>query len=280
MQPRFSNKVPRWLVLPFIWMTTFYLIPTLLVVAYSFQERASNGGIDWVFSVSNYSLILDSSYLPILVRTFSLAGVTALLTLLLCLPLALFIARQSRAKGNVLLMLALFPFWTNFLVRIYAWLIILGDNGLLNSTLLGLGILDEPVQLLFTSSSVLVGLVYNYMPFMLLPVFASIVRIDKSVVDAAADLGSGKIQTIFRVVIPLSSKGIVTGFSIVFIMCLGEFVTPDLLGGAKVHLLGNVVKNQYLMLRDWPLGSAFAIVIVVIVAMLVYTRLRMETKLA
>jgi spermidine/putrescine transport system permease protein len=204
-----------------------------------------------------------------------IASVTTLLCLLFCYPFAYAIARmENERKRNTLLILVMIPFWTNFLVRTYAWRVILGSDGPLNGLLLGLRLIREPLPLLFNDGAVLVGLVYGYLPFMVLPLYAAIERIDFSLVEAAQDLYADGRAAFLRVVLPLSMPGILAGSILVFIPSLGTFVTTDLLGGSKSVMIGNLIQSQFLTARDWPFGSAFSVLLMVAVlgATLLYFR--------
>jgi len=203
-------------------------------------------------------------------------GATAM-CLVLAFPAALFISQAPRHK-NLYLQLVMLPFWTSFLVRTYAWIFLLRDTGLFNTALQALGVIHEPLPLLYNNGAVLLGLVYGYLPFMVLPIYATLERLDPSLVEAAADLGARPLTTVFRVVVPLSKPGIVAGSVLVFIPCLGAYLTPDLLGGGRTVLVGNLVQNQFTTARDWPFGSAVSIALMAIVTLLLVIFLRRESE--
>jgi spermidine/putrescine transport system permease protein len=188
-------------------------------------------------------------------------------------PLALFVARAGRHK-NLWLQLVLLPFWTSFLVRTYAWLFILRDTGLVNTALIGMHIIHKPLPLLYNDGAVLTGLVYNFLPFFVLPMYATLERLDPALIEAAADLGARPLTTLRRVIIPVSMPGIVAGAVLVFIPCLGAYLTPDLLGGGKTVMLGNLVQNQFTTARDWPFGSATSLVLMAASALLLAALMR------
>jgi spermidine/putrescine transport system permease protein len=199
------------------------------------------------------------------------------LCLLLAFPAALFISRAARHK-NLYLQLVMLPFWTSFLVRTYAWIFLLRDTGLFNTALQALGITHSPLPLLYNDGAVLLGLVYGYLPFMVLPIYATLDRLDPALVEAAADLGARPLATVLRIVVPLSRPGIVAGSVLVFIPCLGAYLTPDLLGGGRTVLVGNLVQNQFTTARDWPFGAAVSIALMALVTLVLVVFLRRESE--
>jgi spermidine/putrescine transport system permease protein len=206
-----------------------------------------------------------------------MALAATVLCLLLAFPAALFISRAPRHK-NLYLQLVMLPFWTSFLVRTYAWIFLLRDTGLFNTALQALGIIHSPLPLLYNDGAVLLGLVYGYLPFMVLPIYATLERLDPSLVEAAADLGARPLTTVLRIVVPLSSPGIVAGSVLVFIPCLGAYLTPDLLGGGRTVLVGNLVQNQFTTARDWPFGAAVSIALMALVTLVLVIFLRRESE--
>jgi spermidine/putrescine transport system permease protein len=258
-------------------MAVLFGAPLAIVVAYSFLSRGVYGGIEAPWTFENYRRLLDPLYLRILLRSFTVAlGATAL-CLVLAFPAALFIARAQRRR-TLYLQLVMLPFWTSFLVRTYAWIFLLRDTGLINTVLQALGIIAEPLPLLYNTGAVLLGLVYGYLPFMVLPIYAALERMDPSLAEAAADLGARPLATVFRVIIPLARPGIIAGSILVFIPCLGAYLTPDLLGGGRTVLVGNLVQNQFTSARDWPFGSAVSIVLMALVTLFVWGFLRRESE--
>jgi spermidine/putrescine transport system permease protein len=212
-------------------------------------------------------------YLRILGRSFWIAGVSTFFCLLLGFPLALFISRSGERK-NLYLTLVMLPFWTSFLVRTYAWIFLLRDTGLINTVLQKIGLIHDPLPLLYNDGAVILGLVYGFLPFMVLPLYASLERLDRNLLEAAADLGARPFATLWRVTIPLCSPGIRAGFILVFIPCLGAYLTPDLLGGGKSVMVGNLVQNQFTTARDWPFGSAMSLALMAIVMLLLIGLMR------
>ena len=269
------NRPVRWLILPpAAALVLFFVLPLFLVLAVSFASRGTYGGIDWRGTFSNYTSIFDVLYLRIFWRSFWIAALTTALCLVLGFPLAYAIARTPKRWQGVLLLLVIIPFWTNFLVRTYAWMFILRSEGLLNTVLMGLGVMDQPLNLLFTDSAVVLGLVYGYLPFMVLPLYATLERMDRSMIEAAWDLYAGPFRIFTKVILPLAKPGVIAGCLLVFIPTLGAYVTPDLLGGAKTMMIGNLIQHQYLVVRDWPFGSALSFVLMaaVLAAVLYYLR--------
>jgi len=241
------------------------------------MTRGAYGGLDRPWTLENYLRLADPLYLVILVRSFVMAAAATALCLVLAFPLALFIARAQRRK-NLYLQLVILPFWTSFLVRTYAWLFLLRDTGLINTALQRLGVIHDPLPLLYNDGAVLLGLVYGFLPFMVLPIYATLERLDPSLTEAAADLGARPWTTLWRVTIPLTKPGIRAGAILVFIPCLGAYLTPDLLGGGRTVMIGNLVQNQFTTARDWPFGSAVSLALMAIVAVLVFVFLRRDTE--
>ena len=258
-----------------LYLTLFFAIPLLIVLVYSFLTRGAYGQIVWKFTLENYVRVIDPLYFSILWRSVVIAGINTVLCLLFSYPFAYAIARKENVRTRGFLMiLVMIPFWTNFLVRTYAWRVILGADGPLNGLLMAIGIIREPLPLIFNDGAVMVGLVYGYMPFMVLPLYAAIERIDFSLVEAAHDLYANGNAAFWRVVLPLSMPGVLAGSILVFIPSLGTFVTTDMLGGSKSVMIGNLIQGQFLTARDWPFGSAFSVILMVAVlgATLLYLR--------
>lgn len=271
-------KLRSWFVLPtWVWMGGLFAAPFAIIFAYSFLTRGVYGGVEHPWTFENYQRLVDTLYLRILVRSFMMALIATLLCLFLAFPAALFISHSPKYK-NVYLQLVMLPFWTSFLVRTYAWLFLLRDTGLVNVLLQKIGLIHAPLPLLYNDGAVLLGLVYGYLPFMVLPIYATLERLDPSLPEAAADLGARPWATLFRVIVPLSRSGIIAGAVLVFIPCLGAFLTPDLLGGGRTVLVGNLVQTQFTTARDWPFGSAVSMLLMLLVMVLVWGILRRESE--
>jgi spermidine/putrescine transport system permease protein len=261
-------------------MALLFAAPMFVIVAYSFLSRGAYGGVFLPWTTSNYALLFDPLYAAILLRSLLLAAAATLTCLLAGFPLALFISRAGSRK-NLYLQLVILPFWTSFLIRTYAWQFLLRDTGLVNTVLMGAGVIREPLPLLYNHGAVLVGLVYGYLPFMVLPLYAALERMDRSLEEAAADLGARPMAVIWRIVLPLATPGILAGSVLVFIPCLGAFLTPDLLGGGKTIMAGNLIQNQFTTARDWPFGSAAALALMAVLGavMFLLSRRRSEALL-
>lgn len=258
-------------------MATLFLAPLAIVVIYSALTRGAYGGFSLPWTAENYQRLADRLYVTILLRSFWIAGAATALCLLLGFPLALFVSRAGKHK-NLYLSLVILPFWTSFLVRTYAWMFLLRDTGLINTALAKLGMIHNPLPLLYNDGAVILGLVYGYLPFMVLPLYATIERIDRNLLDAAADLGARPWAALTRVVIPLSAPGIRAGVVLVFIPCLGAYLTPDLLGGRKSVMIGNLIQNQFTTARDWPFGSAVSLALMAIVMLLLLVVIRRDRE--
>lgn len=268
--------LPTWLVLGVL-----FLLPLALVFLLSFAERGTYGGVKPIESLAahigsgkfldNYARTLDPLYLQIYWRSFWMAVVTTVLCLLISYPVAYWIAVVAPARfKNLLLALVVVPFWTSFLIRTYAWMLILRTEGLVNTVLGSLGLVSAPLELLYSEPAVLLGLVYGELPFMILPLYASLEKLDLSLVDAASDLGASPVSSFFRVTVPLTMPGILAGVVLVFIPSLGQFVVSDLLGGAKSVLVGNLIQNQFSVARNKPFGSAIAFELTAVVLLLLW----------
>jgi spermidine/putrescine transport system permease protein len=258
-----------------IWLVGFLVIPLIYLFLVSFARRSPEGLVEWTLGISNYARAFEPVYLEIYARSIAMALLTTGLCILLGYPVAYTLAlRAPRRWKSALLLLVVIPFWTSFLIRTYAWMVIFRTEGLINNVLQSLHIVNEPVRLLYTPFAVLVGLVYGELPFMILPLYAALEKIDRSLLEAAEDLGASRWATFFRVTMPLSIPGLVAGSVLVFIPSIGAFITPDLLGGARTMMAGNLIQNQFAMVRDQPFGSAvaFLLTFVVMVALLASLR--------
>ena len=255
------HRLRFWFLLPaWLWLVLLFLAPLAIVCAYSLLSRGTYGGVELPWTWESYRRLIDPLYGTILLRSIALSAAATAICLVMGFPLALFIARATRRK-SLYLHLVILPFWTSFLVRTYAWMFLLRDTGLVNTALIDLGVLREPLPLLYNDGAVLLGLVYGFLPFMVLPLYATLEHMDPALLEAAADLGARPWSTFFRVVVPLAKPGIWAGTVLVFIPCLGAYLTPDLLGGGKSVMVGNLVQNQFTNARDWPFGSAVSLIL-------------------
>ncbi len=250
------------------------LIPMGIVVYYSFLTRGPWGTIEYEFTLDSYRQILDPLFLKIFVRSFKLAGLTVVICLAAGYSVAYWIAFYGGSRKNLLLFLVILPFWTSYLVRIYSWMTLLSDHGLINNFLIKLRLIDAPLPMLHNEYSVLIGLVYTYLPFMILPLYASLDRLDRSLLEAAADLGATARERFFKVTVPLTKGGILSGSVLVFAPSIGEFLVPELLGGAKAMMIGKFIALKFMGLRHWPLGSAYSLLLLSIILVLLYLYMR------
>ncbi|MDS4041160.1 MAG: spermidine/putrescine ABC transporter permease PotB [Candidatus Competibacter sp.] len=252
------------------WLIAFALLPNLLVVIASFLERGTDEFVVSILTLDSYRRLLDSLYLSVLLDSFYLSAVTTILCLLLGFPFAYLLARSPARWRPVLLLLVIIPFWTSSLVRAYAMVIILQTNGLLNQILLELGLIAEPLELLYTESAVIAGMLYTLLPFMILPLYGSLEKLDRRLIEAARDLGAGRITIFRRIILPLTLPGIIAGCMLTFLPGLGMFYVADLLGGAKAMLVGNLIRDQFLSARDWPFGAAASVMLTVLMSLLLW----------
>jgi len=258
-----------------IWLILFFLVPIGIMFAYSFMPKGLYGGVDRGFTFEHYLRFGDRLYVAILWRTIVDSTACTVICLLLGYPTAYVIARGGKWK-ELLLFLVVLPFWTSFLVRTFAMIFLMRDGGFINTMLIKAGLIDEPISMLYTPFAVMTGLVYGFLPFMVLPIYASLEKLDMSLLEAAEVLGARSTKRFLRVTLPLSMPGVVAGSLLVFIPALGSFLTSDLLGGAKEILIGNLVQNQFTTARNWPFGSAasFIVMALVLVAVMIYLRFR------
>ncbi len=265
-----------------LFFAVFFLGPLAIMIATSFLAPGLYGGVEWVFYPHNYGRILgfadpafedfDPVYISIFLRSLKIAAFTVVATLVVCYPAAFCIARLSERSKNFCLFLITLPFFASLIVRLFIWVLILRQTGIVNEMLLATGIIDRPLELIYTDGAIVLGMVYIFIPFMFMPVYASVEKLDWTLVRASLDLGAGPIRTFLRIILPLTAPGIAGGAIIVFIPALGNFVVPAVLGGAKVMMLGNLIEQQFLSARNWPFGSALAMMVmsVMLVMLLVY----------
>jgi spermidine/putrescine transport system permease protein len=258
------------ILLTLFWLGLFVLVPHLLVVLTSVMTPDSEHLAVWPVSGESWSRLWEPIYLDVFWHSLWLSGITTLICLLVGYPFAFILARLPSLWRGVLLFLMIVPFWTNSLIRTYAIKLILGNKGLVNSLLVGLGIVDEPVQLLYTEFAVIFGLVYVLLPFMVLPLVSGFDKLDQTLLEAARDLGAGFWQRFRLIILPLTMPGVIAGSLIVFLPAMGMFYVADLLGGAKNLLLGNIIKNQFLVVRNWPFGAAFSVALILIMALMMW----------
>ncbi|MGY0616076.1 spermidine/putrescine ABC transporter permease PotB [Vibrio sp. FJH11] len=256
------------------WLTLFVLIPNLMIIGTSFLTRDEANLIELTFTFENYFRLLDPLYAKVLMHSFYMAIVATLLCLVIGYPFAYIVAKMPANWRPFMLFLVIVPFWTNSLIRTYGLKIVLGTQGILNQALMAMDIIDKPLRLMYTETAVMIGLVYILLPFMILPLYSAIEKLDNTYIEAAKDLGANKFQTITKVILPLTMPGIIGGCLLVLLPALGMFYISDLLGGAKNLLIGNVIKSQVLNARDWPFGAATSIALTIAMAIMLYAYYR------
>lgn len=250
------------------WLLLFVFFPNLLIVGTSFLTRDEAHIISMVFTLDNYSRLLDPLYADVLMHSFNMALIATACCLLLGYPFAWCLTTLSARLRPLMLFLLIVPFWTNSLIRIYGLKLFLSTRGWLNDFLLSLGLIETPFRIIYTEQAVILGLVYILLPFMVMPLYSSLEKLDSALLEAARDLGASKLQTFWRIILPLTLPGIVAGSLLVLLPAMGLFFVADLLGGAKNLLIGNVIKSQFLNIRDWPFGAATSIVLTLVMGLL------------
>ena len=252
-----------------LWWAGLLVLPVGLVLAYSFFQRGTYGGVvyDWTFD--NYRRAFDSLYLSVLWFSLRVAVEATVISLLVGYPVALFVATRPARWRTVLLVLIILPFWTSLLIRTYAWIVLLNDQGLINRVLRGSGLVDEPVRLLYNEFAIVIGMVSTYLPLMVLPIYAALERLGPELAEASADLGANAWQRLWTVMVPLTLPGIAAGCIFVFVPTLGNFLIPDLLGGGRRQMVGNLIQGQFLKARDWPFGATLAVSLIAMLLVLV-----------
>ncbi len=267
-----------------LFLGTCFVGPLVVMIIFSFLEPGLYGGVEWNLYHWNFGRILgwadgewedfDWVYAEIFARSARLALFNVLITLVICYPAALWVRSLSRQWRLFVVFLITLPFFISLVVRLFAWVLILRPTGFLNSSLLGLGLISEPLDIIFTETAVLIGMAYVLLPFMFLPVYASVEKLDRSLVEVSSDLGASSFQTFCRVTVPLTLPGIAAGSVLVFIPSLGNFIVPDLLGGAKVMMIGNLIEQQFLSARNWPFGAALSVMMMAVMFLLILIYLR------
>jgi spermidine/putrescine transport system permease protein len=271
----FNSAKPNWLAAPAIaWLTLFMVLPCALVLVFAFFQRGMFGGIEYTLTLENFARVIDPLYAKIFLNSARIALTATIFAILIAYPAAYAIARAPRTLQPLLLFFAVLPFWSNYLIRTYAWIVLLNREGLLNNLLSWLGYTGEPLSLLYTEGAVITGLVYNYLPFVILAIYSTLSRLNPELMEASRDLGAGALRTFWRVTLPLSLPGVAAGGVFIFVLSIGNFVTPALLGGGRFQMIGNLVYDQFLTANDWPFGAALgmALIAIMIVLLLVQAR--------
>jgi spermidine/putrescine transport system permease protein len=253
------------------WLALFLLVPCLLVLGLSFFERGVYGGVDYILTFENYRRAVDPLYRSILINSGWLALLATLASALIGYPAAYAIAKAPQHRQAALLVLVMLPFWSNYLIRTYAWIVLLNREGLINRALAALGA-SEPLPLLYNDFAIVLGLVYGYLPFMVLAIYSSLNRLDPAFLEQSADLGASPASTFLRITLPLTLPGLAAGSIFVFVLSIGNFITPDLLGGGRRVMVGNLIYKQFLAARDWPFGSALAFLLIAVMMLLLFAQ--------
>ncbi len=256
------------------WLALFVLVPNLMIIGTSFLTRDETNLLEFTFTFDNYLRLLDPLYAKVVAHSFYMAIIATILCLLVGYPFAYSVAKMPEKWRPFMLFLVIVPFWTNSLIRTYGLKIVLGTQGILNKILISIGIIDTPLRIMYSETAVMIGLVYILLPFMILPLYSAIEKLDGTYIEAARDLGANKIQTMTKVILPLTMPGIIGGCLLVLLPALGMFYISDLLGGAKNPLIGNVIKSQVLNARDWPFGAATSIALTIVMAVMLYAYYR------
>lgn len=259
---------------PLFWLLIFFIVPLIIVMVYSVSYKELYGGITPGFTFEHYKAIGDKMYLMIFLRSFWYAFLTTLITLFIAFPVAYYMAFASVKVKMLVIMMIVIPFWTNFLIRMYALMTIMGESGLINDTLIRLGIISQPLHLFNNTFSVLAGFIYWNLPFMILPIFSSLDRLDVSLLEASLDLGASKTQSFWHITLPYSIPGLVAGIIFVFVPTMGNFIIPEFMGGTDNYMIGNLITSQYVQARNWPFGSALSVVMIFMVMIFISLYLR------
>jgi len=260
-----------------IWLLLFLLVPIIYIGVISFTTDLGFGEILYEFSFNAYETAFSSMYLKVIWQSILWAFVGTLLCLIIAYPFAYFIANAGKWK-NVLLLLVMVPFWTNLLIRLYAWIILLNDTGVINNILVNLGIISEPITIMYTPYAVIIGLVYGFLPFMILPIYSSIEQLDKTYLEASEDLGANPIKTFLRVTLPLTFPGILAGVMITFVPAISVFVVTDLLTGGKLLMVGNVIRDSFVVEMNWQLGAALSLLLAILVLISITIFMKFTSK--
>ncbi|HEU4656959.1 MAG TPA: ABC transporter permease [Capillimicrobium sp.] len=271
-----SSRARRGLLLgpALSWWIVLLVVPVGLILAYSLFRRGTYGGVVYELNLDNFERLFDPIYLDVVWFSVRVAVEATAVSLLIGYPAAWFIATRPRKWRTVLLVVVVLPFWTSLLIRTYAWMVLLNDQGLVNEALTGIGIVDEPVKLLYNEFSIVLGLVYGYLPLMILPLYAAIERLSPELREAATDLGASGWRAFLTVTLPLTRTGVVAGCLFVFVPSLGNFIVPDLLGGGRQSMVGNLIQVQFLKARDWPFGATLALAVIALMTIVLVVQAR------
>lgn len=269
------DPAPLWTLTPVsVWVAIFIALPMLLILVVSFMKRGTYGGIVYDVNIHNYIRFLDPLYMQVILNSLVVAFLTTFFCIVIGYPFAYIVARSPIKYRSMLLMLIIIPFWSSSLIRTYSWIVLLRTEGVINNVLLSLGIINEPLALLYNLGAVTVGMTYTLFPFMVLPLFASIEKLDQNLLEAARDLGAGPWQVFRRITLPLTMPGVIAGSLLVFIPTLGLFFISDLMGGSRIMMISNLIKNQFLVARNWPFGAAASVMLLIMTLAMIAFYLR------
>ena len=276
-----NKKIWRYffLIPVIVYVALLIALPLLYILLISFFKSDSYGGMITTFTIQNYIEVFDQVYINVFLKSILIAGLTTFICILISYPFVLAVSHKKPRTQKILMTLVMVPFLTNSLIRMYGWLVLLRKSGVINQVLLGTGVIHEPLSLMYNMSGILIGMTYTLLPFMILPLYSSVSTIDPSLLEAASDLGASKIKTFFKIIVPQTLPGLFNGSLMVFTPALGYFFIVDILGGGKIMILGNLIKNQFLTARNWPFGAAISIVLVLITSLLILAYRKLGGKM-
>jgi spermidine/putrescine transport system permease protein len=263
-----------------VWLVIFMIAPCALILLFAFFERGVFGGVEYNLNLDNFLRVADPLYASIFLRSARIALTASVSAIFIAYPAAYAISRAPARRQPILLFFAILPFWSNYLIRTYAWIVLLNREGLVNNLLKSLGYTGEPLSLLYTERAVLIGLVHNYLPFVILSIYSTLSRLNPELIEASRDLGADPLRSFWRVTLPLSLPGVAAGGIFVFILAIGNFVTPALLGGGRFQMIGNLVYDQFLSANDWPFGAALGMVLITLMIVLLMFQGRMTARVS
>lgn len=276
-----NKKIWRYffLIPVIVYVALLIALPLLYILLISFFKSDSYGGMITTFTIQNYIEVFDQVYINVFLKSILVAGLTTFICILISYPFVLAVSHKKPRTQKILMTLVMVPFLTNSLIRMYGWLVLLRKSGVINQVLLGTGVIHESLSLMYNMSGILIGMTYTLLPFMILPLYSSVSTIDPSLLEAASDLGASKIKTFFKIIVPQTLPGLFNGSLMVFTPALGYFFIVDILGGGKIMILGNLIKNQFLTARNWPFGAAISIVLVLITSLLILAYRKLGGKM-
>ena len=276
-----NKKIWRYffLIPVIVYVALLIALPLLYILLISFFKSDSYGGMITTFTIQNYIEVFNQVYINVFLKSILIAGLTTFICILISYPFVLAVSHKKLRTQKILMTLVMVPFLTNSLIRMYGWLVLLRKSGVINQVLLGTGVIHESLSLMYNMSGILIGMTYTLLPFMILPLYSSVSTIDPSLLEAASDLGASKIKTFFKIIVPQTLPGLFNGSLMVFTPALGYFFIVDILGGGKIMILGNLIKNQFLTARNWPFGAAISIVLVLITSLLILVYRKLGGKM-